>query len=199
MLTISFHGSCTLPEPGRNRQSGGVCRLKPGEKHYPAHKLELLALKWAVTDKFCDYLYGSKLEAVTDNNPLTYILTSAKLDETGQRWIAALTAYDFSLTYRSGINNADADGLSRKAIWSNQVPEVLKAISTSVTASGQSAPYVQTLAISAVPDDTVEQDVPRELLATTALKTTDWKRAQFADANISQILEYLALGHRPPT
>ena len=171
--------------------------LKPAEKNYPAHKLEFLALKWAVTDKFHDYLYGSKFEAVTDNNPLTYILTSAKLDATGQRWVAALSAYDFSLTYRSGINNADADGLSRKAIEVTKFPEVLKAISTSVTASGQSAPYVQTLAISAVPDDIVEQDVPQELLETTALKTTDWKRAQLADRNISQILEYLALGHRP--
>ena len=89
--------------------------LKPPEKNYLAHKLEFLALKWAVTDKLHDYLYGSKFEAVTDNNSLTYILTSAKLDATGQRWVAALSAYDFSLTYRSGINNADADGLSMES------------------------------------------------------------------------------------
>ena len=107
-----------------------------------------------------------------------------------------LSAYDFSLTYRSGINNADADGLSRKAIEVTKFPEVLKAISISVTALGQNAPYVQTLAISAVPDDIVEQDVPQELLETTALRTTDWKQAQLADRNISQIHEYLALGHR---
>ena len=65
--------------------------LKPSEKNYPAHKLEFLALKWAVTEKFHDYLYGTKFEAVTDNNPLTYVLTTAKLDATGQRWIAALS------------------------------------------------------------------------------------------------------------
>ena len=68
--------------------------------------------------------------------------------------------------------------MSRKAIEVTKFPEVLKAVSTSVTASGQSAPYVQTLAISAVPDDFVEQDVPHELLETTALKITDWKQAQ---------------------
>ena len=101
------------------------------------------------------------------------------------------------LTYRSGIINADADGLSQKAIEVTKFPEVLKAISTSVNASGQSAPCVQTFAISAVSDDIVEQDVPQELLETTALKTTDWKPPQLADRNISQILEYLALGHRP--
>ena len=36
-------------------------------------------------------------EVRTDNNPLTYVLTSAKLDATGHRWIAALSSYNFSL------------------------------------------------------------------------------------------------------
>ena len=61
--------------------------LKPSEKHYPAHKLEFLALKWAITDKYHDYLYGTSFEVVTDNNPLTYILTTARLDATGHRWV----------------------------------------------------------------------------------------------------------------
>ena len=46
--------------------------LKRSEKNYPASKLEFLALKWAVTDKFSDYLYGTKFIVLTDNNPLTY-------------------------------------------------------------------------------------------------------------------------------
>jgi hypothetical protein len=46
----------------------------------PAHKREFLALKWAVTDKFHEYLYCSKFEVKTDNNPLTYIFDKAKLD-----------------------------------------------------------------------------------------------------------------------
>ena len=44
-------------------------RLSPSERHYSAHKLEYLALKWAITDKFHDYLYGHKFEVWTDNNP----------------------------------------------------------------------------------------------------------------------------------
>ena len=60
--------------------------LRSGERNYPAHKLELLCLKWAVMDKFHDYLYGNTFNVVTDNNPLTYVLTSAKLDATGHRW-----------------------------------------------------------------------------------------------------------------
>ena len=32
-----------------------------------------------------------------DNNLLTYILTTAKLDATGQRWVASLANYNFKI------------------------------------------------------------------------------------------------------
>ena len=34
--------------------------LSQSESRYAAHKLEMLALKWAVCDKFEDYLLGSR-------------------------------------------------------------------------------------------------------------------------------------------
>ena len=50
------------------------------ESHYPAHKLEFLALKWAVCEKFHEYLYGSNtFEVYTDNNPLTYVFVRHNL------------------------------------------------------------------------------------------------------------------------
>lgn len=88
--------------------------LSRSEAKYPAHKLEFLALKWAVTAKFSDYLYGTDFTVVTDSNPLTYILTSAKLDATSYRWLSALSTYSFKLQYRAGTQNQDADGLSRR-------------------------------------------------------------------------------------
>ena len=48
----------------------------------------------------------------TDNNPLTYVLTAAKLDATGHRWLAALAAYNLEIKYRSGRTNIIADILS---------------------------------------------------------------------------------------
>ena len=54
--------------------------LIKAKSHYPMHRLEFLALKWAVVEKFHEYLYGSTFSAYTDNNPLTYILMMAKLD-----------------------------------------------------------------------------------------------------------------------
>ena len=56
--------------------------LSKSEKNYDAHKLEFLALKWSVTERFHEYLYGGEFEVYMDNNLLTYILTTAKLDTT---------------------------------------------------------------------------------------------------------------------
>lgn len=93
--------------------------LTPAEKNYHLHsgKLEFLALKWAVTEKFRDYLlHGPAFDIYTDNNPLTYVLTSAKLNATGLRWVAELANFKFKIHYRSGKKNKDADYLSRHPI-----------------------------------------------------------------------------------
>ena len=50
----------------------------------------------------------------TDNNPLMYILTSAKLDAVGQCLVAALASYNFQLLFETGKSNVEADALSQK-------------------------------------------------------------------------------------
>jgi transposase InsO family protein len=88
--------------------------LKPSERHYSPYKLEFLALYWAVTKKLKPYLHGTtNFTVTTDHNPLTYILTSAKLDSTGHRWLADLTNFNFDIEYKPGKHNGDADALSR--------------------------------------------------------------------------------------
>ena len=91
--------------------------LTTSEAKYVPHKLEFLASKWAVTDKFKEYLYGGNWFVVyTDNNSLTYILSTAKLDACGQRWVAELTNFNFTLHYKRGSTNTVADALSR-IVW----------------------------------------------------------------------------------
>ena len=82
--------------------------LSKAEKKYHSSKLEFLALKWAITKQFHEYLYGGTFEVHSDNNPLTYVLTMAKLDATGQRWVAALANY-FKINYHGGKQNVDAN------------------------------------------------------------------------------------------
>ena len=57
--------------------------LTKSETKYPVHKLEFLCLKWAITEQFHEYLYGNTFDVYTDNDPLTYVLTTAKLDAMG--------------------------------------------------------------------------------------------------------------------
>ena len=81
--------------------------------NYPTHRLEFLALKWAVCDKFSHWLKAKHFTAWTDNNPLSYILTKPRLDACEQRWVAKLAAFTFDLKYVPGVKNTVADALSR--------------------------------------------------------------------------------------
>ena len=67
------------------------------EKNYHSMKLEFLALKWAVMEHFKEYLLYQPFLVKTDNNPLTYIMSTPNLDATGHHWVSALAKYDFWL------------------------------------------------------------------------------------------------------
>ena len=89
--------------------------LQPSEKSmrdYNSAKIELMALKWSVCDKFKDYLLRSKFTVFTDNNPLCYI-KSSKLGAAQIHWLSELALYDFDIIYHTGKSNLFADALSR--------------------------------------------------------------------------------------
>nr|KAG5696950.1 hypothetical protein BaRGS_015914 [Batillaria attramentaria] len=99
-------------------------RLRPTERNevlYSSMKLEFLAMKWAITEKFRHYLIGAKFSVITDNNPLTHFKT-AKLGALEQRWAAQLAQFDFDVQYRPGKVNP-ADALSRLPYPTTSEPE----------------------------------------------------------------------------
>lgn len=105
--------------------------LRPTERNmdnYSSMKLELLAVKWAVTEKFREYLLGSNFIIYTDNNPLSHLQT-AKLGAVEQRWASQLASFNFTIKYRPGRSNGNADALSRqyleRFISGTDVPPVL--------------------------------------------------------------------------
>ena len=82
--------------------------LKGGEKKYHSSKLEFLALKWAMTNQFKEYLWYRPFTMRTDKNPLTYVMTTPNLDVIGH----------MTIEYLKGADNKVADLMS----W---VPEQL--------------------------------------------------------------------------
>ena len=137
----------------------------------------------------------------TDNNLLTYIFSSANLDAAGQRWVARLASYNFSLEYQKGKDNTVADFLSQMnehlpedevQEYLNQIPYpgVKAVLDNAITPIEERAEQ----GVRLTPDC---QGVPQEemivarptRLATT--NVTDWKQEQKEDPVLYQVAKYL--------
>ena len=142
-----------------------------------------MALKWAVTDRFHEYLYGGTFDVFTDNNPLTYILTTAKLDAMGHRWVASLGPYNFNLHYKPGKLNSDADALSR-IDWRSVMVEEVKA-------TMDLAQVDRTVIV----DPQVFQDTLEDPPIMKSLRTDDttrkWRQRQNQDPEIRAIIQMI--------
>ena len=146
-------------------------------------------MKWSITEKFHDYLYGARFSVLTDNNPLTYVLTSAKLDATGHRWLAALAAYQFDIKYRAGKLNTDADALSRLA------PARCK-INSSVVSAVCQIQQMQPwgMALSITPK---ENQLEEPLFSFISGPFSGWKEAQRNDPAIGPWFPFVAQKFEP--
>ena len=91
----------------------GSRKLLPRETKYSVIEREGLAIVEGVKH-FRVYLEGVPFRIETDHNPLTQL--SQLKDSHGRiaRWILALQPYNYTMAYRPGRRNGNADGLSRE-------------------------------------------------------------------------------------
>ena len=166
--------------------------LTASEINYAPHKLEFLALKWAVTDKFKEYLYGeNEFEVYTDNNPLTYILTTAKLDACGQRWVTDLANFNLTLHYKPGSTNTVADALSR-IVWPDVLTQAEIEEFESVPAN-----LVQTLCLGVLCESLIDNTacglsvLPFEdhIPGQRGRNKDDWVQLQYSDPDLKIIID----------
>ena len=85
--------------------------LSKAEQQYSVIQKECLAAVFAMK-QFRHYLLGRKFQLLTDHSPLQW-LSSQKMEGLLCRWALALQEYDFTIKYRKGSLNANADALSR--------------------------------------------------------------------------------------
>ena len=176
------------------------------EQRYHSNKQEFLALKWAVTEQFHEYLspYGknrNEFVVHTDNNPLTYIFSSANLDAAGQQWVAHLTSYNFSLEYQKGKDNTVADFLSQMnerlpeeevQEYLNQIPYpgVKAVLDNTITPIEEHAEQ----GVRPTPDcqgDSQEETVEARPARLATTNVTDWKQEQKEDPVLYQVAKHL--------
>ena len=176
------------------------------EQRYHSNKQEFLALKWAVTEQFHEYLspYGknhNELVVHTDNNPLTYIFSTANLDAAGQRWVAHLASYNFSMEYQKGKDNTVADFLSwmDECLPEEEVQEYLNQIlypGVKAVLDNAIMPIEERAeqGVQPTPDCQEEMVEARPArLATT--NVTDWKQEQKEDPILYQVAKHLRVPH----
>ena len=84
-----------------------------------------------IAEQFQEYLLWKPFIVKTENNPLTYIMTTPNLDATWLCWVESCARSTFSIEYQQGWDNAAADALSQ--VTSKLDAETMKSILDWVT------------------------------------------------------------------
>ena len=153
----------------------------------PNLKKTTMLINW---NRFHEYLYGGNFEVFTDNNPLTYLLAIAILDATGQRWVSSLANYNFTLHYRSGKLNVEADALSIIP-WKQE--EELCVLDTIAVKAVINRGYNGDSSIPEVLHGTISV-IAKSLVvdSTMELSRQDWRRDQQKDLDIGPIITLIS-------
>jgi hypothetical protein len=98
-----------------NRVIAYVSRaLRPHEKNYPTHDLELATVVHALK-MWRHYLMGTHCNIYTDHKSLMYMFTQADLNMRHRRWLELIKDYNMEVHYHLGKANLVADALSLKS------------------------------------------------------------------------------------
>ena len=87
-------------------------KLLPCEQHYATVEKECLAIKLGV-EAFKLYLLGRSFTILTDYRSLEWLERLKENNSQLTRWSLALQPYSFTVKYRKGVANHNADALSR--------------------------------------------------------------------------------------
>ena len=120
--------------------------LKKTEQHYSVIQKECLAVVFALK-QFRHYLLGRPFQLLTDHSPLQW-LSSQKMEGLLCRWSLVMQEYDFTIKYRKGCLNGNADVLSRvySPVSTAATQVSTESIKADLYAAQQADPVIQLLA-----------------------------------------------------
>ena len=90
-------------------------QLKPHEKNYLTHDLELATIVFALKI-WRHYRYGEKCFIYTDHKSLKYFPSQRELNLRQRRWMKLIKDYYCVIDYDLGKANVIADALSRNSV-----------------------------------------------------------------------------------
>lgn len=105
-----------IGEDGLDHPIGYASRsLNKSERNYSTFDREFLAILWAVTKQWRNFVYSRNFIVITDHLPLVSILKSRLDNGTPRivRWKTQLLEFNFKILYKKGSLNVVADFLSR--------------------------------------------------------------------------------------
>ena len=82
------------------------------EINYPVYEKEALAVVAGIKH-FHHYIYGRQFTVLCDNTAVTWLYDQKQPKGRIARWIMYLLQYKFEIKYRKGLDNGNADGISR--------------------------------------------------------------------------------------
>ncbi|KAA3469816.1 integrase [Gossypium australe] len=103
-------------------------QLKPHEKNYPTHDLELATIVFALKI-WIHHLYGERCQIFTDHKSLKYLMAQKELNLRQRRWLELIKDYEIVIDYHPGKANVVADVLSRKSLFALRAMNTRMALS----------------------------------------------------------------------
>ena len=143
---------------------------------------------WQTTT--CQYVH-------MDNNLLTYVLTTAKLDAASHHWVASLANYNFRLHYRAGKANIDADALSRVShpgCMPDNSNNHIKVTAAAMQVVQETALLGPVSLIEAYNSDLHVLDVLQDSNQVASMNLKDWHQAQEGNPVLSLVITRLRDG-----
>ena len=174
---------CVLMQDGKV-VAYALRQLKPHEKNYPTHDLELAVIVFALKI-WRHYLYGEKCFIYTDHKSLKYLPSQRELNLRQRRWMELIKDYDCVIDYHPRKANVVADALSRKTV------QTLRALNANLSLSNDGTVVAELVARPNLLNRVLEAQKKDEKISSIIDQIIDGKETEFA-VNENGVLCYKA-------